>query len=113
LRESEEKYRLISENAHDLIVILNEKLEAEYVNEQAYQKILGYSREDVIGKNRREYIHPDDYQNSVDILNEIFRKGEGTGEFRLINNNGEYIWVELKGRVFKDSVKCWDIIKMN
>lgn len=39
VEESEEKYRLISENANDLIAILNDKYEYEYINEQAYLRI--------------------------------------------------------------------------
>ncbi len=42
LRESEEKYRIISENANDLIAIINDKFEREYTNEHTYEKILGY-----------------------------------------------------------------------
>ena len=33
LKESEEKYRLITENANDLIATINEKYEFEYINE--------------------------------------------------------------------------------
>ncbi|MCK4284988.1 MAG: hypothetical protein KAX18_02245 [Candidatus Lokiarchaeota archaeon] len=39
VEESEEKYRLISENANDLIAILNDKYEYEYINEQTYLRI--------------------------------------------------------------------------
>lgn len=43
LRESEEKFRLISENAYDLIGLLNKKFKYEYINENAFQQTLGYS----------------------------------------------------------------------
>ena len=50
LNESEEKYKLILDNANDLITIINENLKHEYINEKAYFELLGYSREDIIGK---------------------------------------------------------------
>jgi PAS domain S-box-containing protein len=103
LKESEEKYRLISENANDLIAILNSKFEHEYINEKTYQKILGYSNEDMLGKTRHDIIHPDDYKRAFKVLKDGFKKGEGTGELRLRHKNGNYIWVETKGSAFKDS----------
>jgi len=103
LKESEEKYRLISENANDLIAILNSKFEHEYINEKAYQKILGYSNEDILGKTRHDMIHPADTKQAFKVLKDGFKKGEGTGELRLQHKNGNYIWIETKGRTFKSS----------
>ena len=51
LKESEEKYRLISENANDLILVLNQKFECEFINEQASKKIWGYDYADLNGKS--------------------------------------------------------------
>jgi PAS domain S-box-containing protein len=103
LRESEEKYRLISENANDLIAILNSKFEHEYINEETYQRILGYSNEDMLGKTRHDIVHPADTKQAFKVLKDGFKRGEGTGELRLRHKNGNYIWVETKGRTFKGS----------
>ena len=103
LKESEEKYRLISENSNDLIAVLNSKFEHEYINEKAYQKILGYSNEDMLGKTRYDIIHPDEYKRASEVIRESIKKGSGTDELRLQHKNGKYIWVENKVSVFKDS----------
>ena len=51
LKESEEKYRLITENANDLMVIVNENLEFEWRNETTHEKLRGFSNKDRIGKS--------------------------------------------------------------
>ncbi|MCK4370955.1 MAG: PAS domain S-box protein, partial [Candidatus Lokiarchaeota archaeon] len=52
------KYKLILDNSNDLIAILNKDFEHEYINERAYLNILGYSKEDIIGKRVRDFTHP-------------------------------------------------------
>ena len=59
-------YRLITENANDLIALINPikssvpKFEFEYINEAAFHKILGYLSEDLIGRRAGEIVHPAD-----------------------------------------------------
>ncbi|MHA1489986.1 MAG: PAS domain S-box protein [Promethearchaeota archaeon] len=98
LKESEEKYRLITENTNDLIAILNKKLEMEYINEKTHLKTLGYNNDDIIGKKVLNFIHPDDIQLSVNGL----KKGVGMEAVRIRHKNGHYIWFEVKGNAFTD-----------
>ena len=103
LRESEEKYRLISETAYDLIGVLDHKFKYNYINENAFFQILGYKTEDLIGKSVLKYIHPDDVFIGAKALFEGFRKGTGVAEVRFRHNDGHWIWIEAKGQIFKDS----------
>jgi len=98
-----ELYSLILENANDLISIINEKLEYEYVNENAYLKILGYSKDDLIGKTRTDLIHPDDLQLGLELIQKAFNSDEHhqmKGRFK--HKDGHYIWCEVKGKSFID-----------
>jgi len=108
LKESEEKYRLISENASDLIAILNSKLEHEYINEEAYLKFLGYTKDELIGKKPWDLIHPEDLSSFENLDYTINHGIEGLipefkEELRLRHKDGHYIWVESINKVFTSS----------
>jgi PAS domain S-box-containing protein len=101
LNESATKYRLISENANDLIMIVSENLNIQYVNENPLFKLTGYTVEEVIGKRALDYIHFDDVRNAVIHFTKAFKnEGQGTIEARLIHKKGYYISVEINGSLF-------------
>ena len=102
--DSEERYRLITENVRDSISIIGSGFKIEYVN-PSYLKLLGYSRDELIGRRVIKNIHPADVDKIKNYLRELFKKAEGTVELRIKKKNGEYIWVESKGRVFFDEQK--------
>ncbi len=102
LKESEEKYRLISENANDLITIINDKFIHEYINEKAFFNALGYTKDEILGKNSLILMHPNDQITALKVLKEGFEKGEGNAEIRLRHKNGTYYWFEHKGKNFID-----------
>ena len=103
LKESEEKYRLITENANDLIAILNRKFEFEYINEDIHMKLMGYSKEDAIGKSMLEILHPDDLKSAVKSVKEIITTGEGSVEVRVRHSAGHWVWMHVRGKTFVDN----------
>lgn len=102
LIESEEKYRLISENANDLIFIVNMNIITEYINEEVFKKLLGYSKDDVIGKSALNFVHPEDIEKIMKLIRNGLKVGEGMGELRCIDKNNLYHWLELRGKTFID-----------
>jgi len=102
LKKSEEKYRLITENANDMISITNKESKLEFVNESVHQKYLGYSKDEIIGTNRVSDIHPEDIQNIIDYAEELRERGESITELRFRRKDGKYIWLQMKGKNFID-----------
>ncbi|TFG15376.1 MAG: PAS domain S-box protein [Promethearchaeota archaeon] len=98
LKESEENYRLITENVNDLICVLNENVRYEYLNEDPHYRILGYKKEDLLGKSIVSFVHPDDKDMGVKKI----RTGgpKASGEFRVRHKNGYYLWVEVRAKTF-------------
>ena len=102
IRDSEAVYRLITENANDLIRVLNKDFDIEFLNETAHKKVLGYTKEDLLNKKDIFFNHPDDYRNINKFMMKVFKTGEGFHESRLKHKNGNYIWFEVKIKCFKD-----------
>ncbi len=101
---SEEMYRLIAENASELIRVLNDSFEIEYLNEEAHKNILGYPKEDLYRKVGYFFVHPDEIQDIISLSKEVIRKGHATREGRYKHKNGDWLWFDIKATKFKDDV---------
>ena len=101
LKESEEKYRLISENANDLIFILDIEGKYLYCNKTFY-KILGYEPNELIGKSAIENVHPDDKKQAIIELKNALNVGYGMFSARSKCKDGIYKWLESLGNVTYD-----------
>ena len=75
LRKSEEFYRSIIENALEIVVIVDEKSTVTYAS-PSIERILGYKKEEVIGKSILDFIVPADFPRAVaDLDNAMQTKG--------------------------------------
>ncbi len=95
LRESEEKYRLLINNANDAIFIAQNGY-AKFPNPKAVQMI-GYSQEELAQIPYLDLIHPND-RSLVMARKDKKREGESitsTYSMRIINRSGKEVWVQL------------------
>ncbi len=94
LRDSEADYRLLADNAHDVIMRLDSSLRRTYVS-PACRAVLGYTPEELIGHSPQEIIHPDDWPSVTGLLsNARAGRSEIQTVYRLRHRDGRYIWVE-------------------
>jgi PAS domain S-box-containing protein len=94
LRESEEKYRLLVENATVGIVVA-QGTTLRYYNPQA-MSFTGSSPDDLASTPFAEYIHPDDRETTIDYYLKFLRGEEtpATHNFRIISKQGQIKWLE-------------------
>ncbi len=77
LRESEEKFRKITSSAYNAIVMMDDEGKVSFWNEAA-ERMFGYSREEVVGKDLHALIVPDRYYDAFLKGMEGFKE-DGTG----------------------------------
>ena len=99
LAEREALFRLISENAADMIAVVD--MEGRRIfNSDAYQKILGYSTEELKNSSSMDQIHPEDRQRVKDAAAEARRTGIGKNlEYRIRHKDGTWRVLESTSSV--------------
>ncbi|MFX0073494.1 MAG: PAS domain S-box protein, partial [Candidatus Hermodarchaeota archaeon] len=102
LKESEEKYKLITENVNDLITIVNKNFIYEYINEMIHKKQRGMSNEDLIGISALKILHPEDIDRAIKAFKDALELGEAIVELRVRNVRGGFDWFDVKGKSFID-----------
>lgn len=96
LRQSEENFRLLAENARDFIIVHDLKGTILYANPMAY-KFTGYTEEEVNKMTLMDFIPPDEYKSMFDRFDQ---RSEGINkqflyEVTVIKKNGERVPVEV------------------
>lgn len=96
LKESEALYRIVVDNSHDLITILDLSGNFLYSN-PSYKDLLGYSKRSLLGKNIFDLIHIDDREKAEKDFKKIVRSGFSESSFRCKHANGMYRMLEGSG----------------
>ncbi|MGD8392559.1 MAG: PAS domain S-box protein, partial [Desulfobacterales bacterium] len=101
VRKSEEKFRRIVETAGEGFILMDEDLTIIDVNE-AYCRMLGYSREEILGKTPVD-LASDDFKtfmlaNREEILAKEYREFEGT----VVAKDGRHVPILIHGNTLRD-----------
>lgn len=93
LRESEERFRLISQLSPTGIYLTNSSGEYSYVNAR-WCEMSGLTSEEALGMGWVNGIHPDDRQLAFENWNKMLEGKELLGnEFRFQNKEGKITWI--------------------
>jgi PAS domain S-box-containing protein len=102
LRQSEERYRTIVEAQMELVCRFLPDGTLTFVNEAICQ-LLGQKREQIIGQNFYEYVHPDDQEKTRENIKALSRENPlGINEKRVILPNGKMRWWQWSNRALFD-----------
>jgi len=99
LEESETRYRLLAENASDMIS--THKTSGNYSYASPYSlELIGYLPEELKGKSAFIFIHPDDIESVKENQAKLLSSGNIViSNYRLKHKEGDYVWVESTARI--------------
>ncbi len=102
LKESEEKFKKMFEQAPLSYQSLDEKGNFTDVN-QSWLKVMGYERDEVIGKNFSEFLIPEWKKHFAQNFPRFKAVGEVLGvEFEMVKKDGSIILVSFHGKIGKN-----------
>ena len=94
LAERDQLFQLISENAADMIALVDNDGRRLY-NSPAYQKVLGYSPEELKDTSSIEQVHPDDQPRVLKAAEKARLSGQGQRvEYRIRHKDGSWRTLE-------------------
>ncbi len=100
--EREELFRLISENAADMIAVVGTDGRRIY-NSLSYQRVLGYSPEELRKSSSLDQIHPDDRARVMKAAEEARLTGVGqTITYRILHKDGTWRFFESTASVISN-----------
>jgi PAS domain S-box-containing protein len=103
LRESELRYRLLADYATDMISRHSPDGTYLYAS-PACATLLGYTPEELIGRNCYEFFHPKDCQLAQQVHSSVLQSQVVlSGSYRVRHKDGHYIWFETTGRTIQDA----------
>lgn len=103
LRESEERFHMMFEQANVGIAFMSLAGQFQQVN-GCYCEIVGYSREELLGRNFHEITHPDDRALNWALLEGLLHDNAplSTMEKRYLRRDGSIVWASLTLSLMRD-----------
>src|SRR6266699_2110784 len=103
MAEREELFRLITENAADMIAVVDSDGRRLY-NSPSYQKILGYTPEELQNTSSMDQIHPDDRPQVEEAAKEALVFGVGRSiEYRMRHKDGSWRFLESSASTIRNA----------
>ena len=104
LRDSEQRYRAIVENAYDLIIEISRQGKCNYVSPNC-QAALGHDSSDMLGKSFFDFVYPEERQALIESFHTHFGSlQEIDMTCRLLTKQGEWRWFESHVHPFRTSM---------
>jgi diguanylate cyclase (GGDEF)-like protein/PAS domain S-box-containing protein len=105
VRQSEERFRSLVQNASDLITVIEADTTIKYQSPSVAQ-VLGYRPEDILGTRLSDLIHADDVARTLAVLHDAVGNpaARATAEMRVRHRDGSWRNVEFIGTDQRDNL---------
>lgn len=103
LIESERRYRILAENASDVVYTVDRGGLVTWVSPSVTER-LGWHPDQVVGRAIRDLMHPDDLSTLIEDRRALEHAGVGGGttEIRFATADAQWSWMSLRGRALYD-----------
>ena len=101
LRESEERFRQIAENIHEVFWLRSPDLKQLLYVSPMYEKVCGRTRESLYAAGPELVVHPEDRPRVIEKLESIEGR-EFEIEYRIITKDGDVRWIRDRGFPIRD-----------
>ncbi|MFC2056460.1 PAS domain S-box protein [Chloroflexota bacterium] len=109
LKESEEKWRSLGENAPNVIMLVDHDRKIQSIN----HVVAGVAIEDVLGKSIYGYIQPEDREDVRKVIDRVFRTGKpDTYESMVVVSGREDAWYETRVGPLKHDGQITGVIQI-
>ncbi|GEM_PF-1413013 len=102
LKASEENYRSIFESAANLIATVDKKGKIIDCNGKI-EEVLGYIREEVMGRSIAALFHPEHLPRALETLKEVIKKGSSYNkQYKMVKKDGSTVYVSVNTTPLKN-----------
>jgi PAS domain S-box-containing protein len=104
IKESEEKYRVLIENSHDIIYTLSSEGIFTFVS-PAWTRLLGHPTEQVLNHSFQPFVHPEDLPACMKFLQSMFsaKPENSVIDYRVKHSDGSWRWHSTKAVSLRDN----------
>ncbi|WP_176943832.1 sensor domain-containing diguanylate cyclase [Pseudoxanthomonas sp. CF125] len=97
VRESEQRYRMLADYSHDVVVRMRADGQRLYVSPSS-RDVLGWEPAELLQPNQ-VLVHPEDYAVQQQTIASVLASGHPvTAIYRLRHKEGHYVWMEAAAR---------------
>jgi diguanylate cyclase (GGDEF)-like protein/PAS domain S-box-containing protein len=105
--ESEKRFRIIAENAHDVIFLMNEEKEYVYVSPSC-KEIYGFEPSAYLEQPAFRMIHPEDREMMENVMENSISEGKPSKlRIRIRHQTNDWIWTDLHATPVYDEKSCF------
>jgi diguanylate cyclase (GGDEF)-like protein/PAS domain S-box-containing protein len=101
LAAAEEHYKLLAENASDIVFRADLDAVVEWIS-PSVREVLGQAPDEVIGKSAATFIHPDDLASLAESRIAVGDDQRSSYEARFRRTDGTYRWMSVVARPVRD-----------